>query len=360
MERLIYSVGKDLETATPARLAVRHLPCRARPLVKRWRETLQQSSEQQRQAGLLPVDGVPHRAHLRQRPARHRSVRHRQAGAARDFGVDFEALIERRTRCRRWATAAWAGWRPASSTRWPPSALPGMGYGIRYEYGMFRQRIVERPAGRRARLLARRRQSLGVPAPRAVLHGALRRPASASRRATTCVHWVDTEDVLAMAYDTIIPGYGTPARPTRCGCGRRGPAEEIDLDGLQPRRLHARGGEPRTTRRTSRACCTPTTAREHGTRTAPAPGVFLRQRVVQDILRRYLRNHANFDALPDKVSHPPERHPPGARRPRADAPADRRARPALGRRLGAVHAQVFSLHQPHADARRRWRPGRSS
>jgi hypothetical protein len=42
------------------------------------------------------------------------------------------------TRSLGWATAVWGGWRPVFSTRWP-RWIPAVGYGIRYEYGIFRQ-----------------------------------------------------------------------------------------------------------------------------------------------------------------------------------------------------------------------------
>ena len=42
---------------------------------------------------------------------------------------------------RRWAMAGWGGWRRASWRAWRPCASPRYGYGIRYEYGLFRQEI---------------------------------------------------------------------------------------------------------------------------------------------------------------------------------------------------------------------------
>jgi starch phosphorylase len=87
--------------------------------------------------------------------------------------------------------------------------LPVMGYGIRYEYGMFRQRIdkccqveepdrwlrdgnpweLERPEHTR----------------RIQYYGRAEHYMDAKGR--QCAHWVDSLDVLAVPYDTPIPGY---------------------------------------------------------------------------------------------------------------------------------------------------------
>ena len=40
-----------------------------------------------------------------------------------------------------WVTAASAGWPPATWTRWPRWSVPAIGYGIRYEFGIFNQEI---------------------------------------------------------------------------------------------------------------------------------------------------------------------------------------------------------------------------
>ena len=68
------------------------------------------------QAGLLPVDGVP------DRPVA--GEQHRQPGSGAVVREDLQSdprqdwkEVSRRNRTPVWATAAWAGWPPASSTR---------------------------------------------------------------------------------------------------------------------------------------------------------------------------------------------------------------------------------------------------
>ncbi|MFA7241443.1 MAG: glycogen/starch/alpha-glucan phosphorylase, partial [Sulfuricellaceae bacterium] len=88
--------------------------------------------------------------------------------------------------------------------------LPGYGYGIRYEYGMFNQRIenghqVEHPDN-----WLRYGNPWEFPRPEVLFpvkfHG--RVVEYADEKGQVRHHWVDTEDVMAMAYDTPIPGFG--------------------------------------------------------------------------------------------------------------------------------------------------------
>jgi len=88
--------------------------------------------------------------------------------------------------------------------------LPAFGYGIRYEYGIFEQEIengfqVEYPDnwlsdGNPWDIMRRRLEF------RVKFYGKTKRVESGNGEYK--FEWVDTEDVLAMAYDVPIPGYG--------------------------------------------------------------------------------------------------------------------------------------------------------
>ena len=89
--------------------------------------------------------------------------------------------------------------------------VPGYGYGIRYEYGMFRQSIengqqVEHPDN-----WLRYGNPWEFPRPEVLyqvrFHG--RVVDFADGHGGTRHQWVDTDDVMAMAYDYPIPGYDT-------------------------------------------------------------------------------------------------------------------------------------------------------
>ena len=89
-------------------------------------------------------------------------------------------------------------------------ALPAYGYGIRYEYGMFYQRIVDGcqvevsdnwlrygnpwEFGRQEHLT------------RSATRGAWLN--TAGELGEKCYSWIDTHDIMALAYDVPMPGYG--------------------------------------------------------------------------------------------------------------------------------------------------------
>lgn len=89
--------------------------------------------------------------------------------------------------------------------------LPGRGYGIRYDYGMFKQNIVD----------GRQKESpdywleYGNPWEfkrhntryKVLFGGRIQQEGKKAR-------WIETEEILAVAYDQIIPGYDTDATNT--------------------------------------------------------------------------------------------------------------------------------------------------
>ncbi len=90
-------------------------------------------------------------------------------------------------------------------------SLPGYGYGIRYEYGMFNQQIeqgwqVEHPDN-----WLQYGNPWEFPRPEAlfpVKFGGRVVQFRTEQGEPQC-HWIETEDVMAMAFDTPVPGYGT-------------------------------------------------------------------------------------------------------------------------------------------------------
>ncbi|SDA24166.1 glycogen phosphorylase [Nitrosospira sp. Nsp18] len=181
-------------------------------------------------------------------------------------------------------------------------SLPGYGYGIRYEYGMFAQRIedgrqVEHPDNW---------LRYGNPweFPRAeVLHQVKfhgRVVQYEDENGVARYHWIDTDDVMAMAFDTPIPGYGThtvnnmrlwAAKATRDfelryfneGNYVKAVEDKNDSENLSkvlyPDDTTAMGRELRLKQQYFFVCAS-----------------------LHDILYRYNKYQTNFDALPDKVA----------------------------------------------------------
>jgi glycogen phosphorylase len=89
--------------------------------------------------------------------------------------------------------------------------LPGYGYGIRYEYGMFTQRIEDGYQVEHLDNWMRYGNPWDFPRPEVLF------PVKFGGRVVQFkndegkinFHWIDTEDVMAMACDTPVPGYNT-------------------------------------------------------------------------------------------------------------------------------------------------------
>lgn len=183
--------------------------------------------------------------------------------------------------------------------------LPCIGYGIRYEYGMFRQEIidgwqVERPD-----------HWLDEPYPWEIL-----RPERAYRiryggrveHRGHRAHWLDTEDVYAVAHDSLVPGHGHPAVNTLRLWGVK-PVECFDLHAFNRGAfLDAHAGRVRS-ELVSRVLY-PDDSTAEGRELRLRQEHFFVSASVQDIIARFRARHRDWRLLPDKVAiHLNDTHP---------------------------------------------------
>lgn len=88
--------------------------------------------------------------------------------------------------------------------------LPGRGYGIRYDYGMFKQNIVNGSQKESPDYWLEYGNPWNSNATTRVIKSVL--AVAFSRKVKT--RWIETEEILGVAYDQIIPGYDTDATNT--------------------------------------------------------------------------------------------------------------------------------------------------
>jgi starch phosphorylase len=120
--------------------------------------------------------------------------------------------------------------------------------------------------------------------------------------------WVDSHDVQAMAYDTIIPGYATKATNTLRLWSAKA-TQEIDLGAFNRGNYFAAVETKNHSENVSRVLY-PDDSTASGKELRLHQEYFFCSASVQDLLRRYLRTHDTFDNLPNKVSiHLNDTHP---------------------------------------------------
>ncbi|MDP9348338.1 MAG: glycogen/starch/alpha-glucan phosphorylase [Gemmatimonadota bacterium] len=179
--------------------------------------------------------------------------------------------------------------------------IPGYGYGIRYEHGIFKQTIVdgrqeEKPdnwlQGENPWEIARPERTYTVK-----FYGRVEGVPDAQGR----VHfrWVDTHDVLAMAYDTPIPGYCNHTVNTlRLWAAKA--TEEFDLEGFI-RGNYIAAVEAKTQSETISKVLYPPDDTGQGKELRLKQQYFFVTATLQDILRRYKRERKTFADFTDKV-----------------------------------------------------------
>ena len=304
LDRLIYSVGKDVPSATQRdwMFAVFHA-VRDR-IVKPWRETLQQSREHSaKRVYYLSMEYLTGRVLVNALLATDLYEEVKQA--CTQLGADFDALIDVEP-----DPALGNGGLGRLAACFMDSiatlGLPGMAYGIRYEYGMFKQRIAN------GRQIEEPDYWLVDGNPwefmRPELCYTVKFGGQLISDENDNVLWWDTEEVIATAYDNGVPGYGLGSVATmRLWAARASKA--INLEAFN-RGDYMQAVEEKNHSENVTRVLYPEDSTERGKELRLRQEYFFVSASMQDILRRYLRKHGNFNELADDVAiHLNDTHP---------------------------------------------------
>ncbi|MGD0844959.1 MAG: glycogen/starch/alpha-glucan phosphorylase [Geobacteraceae bacterium] len=181
-------------------------------------------------------------------------------------------------------------------------SIPAYGYGIRYEYGIFRQRIVDGAQVEIPDNWLRYRNPWEMDR-QEHLH-----PVKFYGRVTTITDasggthssWVDTEDVMAMAYDIPVPGYGTNTVNTMRLWSAKA-TREFDLDFFNVGN-YIRAVEKKMMSENISKVLYPADDIPEGKELRLKQEYFLASATIYDVLYRFRKTHTDLGLLPDKVA----------------------------------------------------------
>ncbi len=183
-------------------------------------------------------------------------------------------------------------------------ALPGRGYGIRYEYGMFSQKIIH---GQQAESPDNWLE-YGYPW-EFVRHTRYKvRFGGRVQQEGGKVRWLDTEEILACAYDQLIPGFDTDAANVLRLWSARA-SNEINLGKFDQGDYFAAVEDKNHSENVSRVLY-PNDSTCLGRELRLRQEYFLVSATMQDILQRHWRRYYTFENLADKTAiHLNDTHP---------------------------------------------------
>lgn len=189
--------------------------------------------------------------------------------------------------------------------------IPAHGYGIRYEYGMFKQSIEHGQQMENPDNWLRYGNIWEFQRPEATYHIQffgkvikIAAPTSFNSKATKS-HWVEPEHVVAMAYDVPVPGYDTETVNTLRLWSAKA-AREFDLRHFNDGN-YERAVEERNESETISKVLYPNDASASGRELRLKQQYFFVSASIQDILRRFMttrevKTKADWQTLPDKIA----------------------------------------------------------
>ncbi|NIE68948.1 glycogen/starch/alpha-glucan phosphorylase [Burkholderia sp. Ax-1719] len=301
--RLMYGVGKDAVTARPqdwlhaAALAVRDR------LVERWMVTTRRQYDQDvKRVYYLSMEFLIGRTFSNALLAL--GIYDQMKEALAGVGVDMETLIDLEPD----AALGNGGLGRLAACFLDSMAtlgIPGFGYGIRYDYGMFRQQIINGEQVEAPDYWLRSGNPWEFPRPE------VQYPVHFGGRTVQRdghVEWIETTHVNAMAYDTVIPGYATSATNTLRLWSARAD-EELDLSAFN-QGDYQRAVEARNISENVSRLLYPDDSTMAGRELRLRQEYFFVSATMQDLIRRYLRTHSAFGRFSDKVAvHLNDTHP---------------------------------------------------
>jgi glycogen phosphorylase len=181
-------------------------------------------------------------------------------------------------------------------------SLPGYGYGIRYEYGMFYQRFyngyqVEHPDNW---LRYCNPWEFARPEVLYQVHFGGTVVEFEDEKGHKIYHWKEAEDVMAMAYDTPIPGYGTSTvNNLRLWAAKS--SRDFNLQYFNEGD-YIKAVEDKNHSENLSKVLYPDDTTQMGRELRLRQEYFFVSASIQDIIRRYLSDHDDIRGLPDKVA----------------------------------------------------------
>jgi starch phosphorylase len=299
-ERLTYAVGKDSITATERDWFFTSAYVVRDHLIDRWLETMRSYYDNDvKRVYYLSMEFLMGRSLMNS--LHNLELDHATRSALQELGVELETL-----RDAEYDAALGNGGLGRLAACFLDSMatldLPGYGYGIRYEYGMFQQRIehgrqVEHPDN-----WLRYGNPWEFSRPEVLyqvkFHG--RVTEYTDEQGMRRYQWMDTDDVMAMAHDTPIPGYSTrTVNNMRLWAAKS--SRDFDL-GYFNQGDYIKAVEDKDRSENLSKVLYPNDATQMGHELRLKQQYFLTCATLQDILARYRKDHDDFDALPDKVA----------------------------------------------------------
>lgn len=299
-DRLTYSVGKDSITATDRDWFFTAAYVARDRLIDRWMETMRSYYDKDaKRVYYFSMEFLMGRTLMNSLHNLGFEQEYRQA--LRELGVDLEKVRE----MEHDAALGNGGLGRLAACFLDSMAtlnLPGYGYGIRYEYGMFSQRIEDGKQVEHPDNWLRYGNPWEFPRPEVLyqvkFHGRVIQ--YADEQGEVRHHWVDSDDVMAMAYDTPIPGYATnTVNNMRLWAAKA--TRDFELRYFNEGN-YIKAVEDKNESENLSKVLYPDDTTMMGRELRLKQQYFFVCASLQDVLYRYGKYNDNFDALPDKVA----------------------------------------------------------